>query len=124
MTPFASQSPVLDDAILKDMPDALKAVFPAMVEAGLRDIEEQMALFNANLHSQDARALSGVMHSLKSCAAQLGGVALSEFAANREGRYRSGQLDTVAADHQQLDTLVGEFKTALLAYARQMPQQG
>ncbi|MDX1451691.1 MAG: Hpt domain-containing protein [Oleiphilaceae bacterium] len=115
MSKGAQRQPVIDTSVFEAMPDALKAILPAMIEAGLRDMEEQLAIIKSAQVSDDHTALIRGMHSIKSCSAQLGGKTLSDFAVQREHAYINGEFDTLAQDILQLEEHVAAFKEGIAA---------
>jgi HPt (histidine-containing phosphotransfer) domain-containing protein len=66
--------------------------------------------------NQNTEAVRSAAHSLKSAAANVGGIYLTELARNLEQAARDGSL---AFDAQQLQRLEMEFQTLLA----QLPQQ-
>ncbi len=116
MQDSAKKLPTFDPAFYDAMPDALKAIYPAMVEAGMKDIVEQSAILNSKESKAQDDALIRAMHSIKSCSAQLGGAELSHFAAEKEHAYLQGHTSSLTEDTERLMQLVTELDQALEAF--------
>lgn len=112
----AMTAPVFDAAILQQLPASLRAIAPEMIAAGLRDIDEQCAIVHACTDGEDTLPVVGAMHSIKSCAAQLGGLALSHFAAEKEAALRQGETFDRQQVEDALAAHVAQFKAALKVY--------
>ena len=113
MTSVTSSHPTLDKGVIDALPPALMAIFPAMVSAGAKDISLQLQLLQQADAVNDAETVVRAMHSIKSCAAQLGGSAVSAFAQAKERAYLAGQIETIHQDVLRLEALVGELEVAL-----------
>ena len=75
-----------------------------MVELFLQTIPERIASARAGLQMNDVRAVEIAAHSIKSSAGQLGGVGLQHTAALLEHAASNGNVDTLAAGIETIDT--------------------
>lgn len=84
-----------------------------MIEIFLRSGAERLTSARQALTSGDLDAVGYVAHSLRSSAGNLGGLQLSEVAAELESLAREGQLERVRERFSRLEEIYRQMETLL-----------
>lgn len=97
---------VVDLAVLQEISDLMENDFADLVRRFLKDAEDLLAQMDQGVAQSDAAVIHRAAHTLKSSAAALGAVGLSDHAKHLESLGRAGVLadaDThLAAAHEQM----------------------
>jgi signal transduction histidine kinase/DNA-binding response OmpR family regulator len=110
---YASQLPVFDRNVFLDrvMGDEKKA--DKIVELFLDDIPRKIELLEKAMETCDLDTFQRVIHSIKGAAANVGGEALCELAAQVEKACKEGQFELVIDGYPQLLSQFDSLKEAM-----------
>jgi HPt (histidine-containing phosphotransfer) domain-containing protein len=109
---------VINPEVLDKYGPALKAILGKLVAAGFNDIQLQLDALKKLDGMVDQDVMIRAAHSIKSCSAQIGGEILSDFSAEKEEQYISGELTSLNQDvvlfSEMFEDLKYEMKGVLL----------
>lgn len=86
------QASVVDLAVLKEISELMEEDFPDLVHRFIKDAEDLLAQLDQGVAQGDAAVIHRAAHTLKSSAAALGAVGLSDHARHLESLGRAGVL--------------------------------
>jgi len=111
--PEAAESPIFDREGFLDrlMGDAEMAQM--VIEVFLDDIPKQIESLKCSLETNDVATTERIAHSIKGAAANVGGEALRELAAEIEKACKDGRFDSVANRCPDLEHQFNRLKEAL-----------
>jgi HPt (histidine-containing phosphotransfer) domain-containing protein len=105
------QTSVVDLAVLQEISDLMEDDFTDLVHRFLKDAEDLLTQMDQGVAQSDAAVIHRAAHTLKSSAAALGAVGLSDHARHLESLGRAGVLTDadahLAAAHEQMRLVKG-----------------
>jgi HPt (histidine-containing phosphotransfer) domain-containing protein len=85
--------PLLDQAVLDELRELLEESFPEAIASFVTDIEARLPVLTAAAGTGDRETLARQAHALKSGAASIGAMQVSEHCRELEEAVRGGTLD-------------------------------
>lgn len=110
---------VLDNSIVDDLREFMGSDYQSLIRIYLEDSPKLLQQIQMALSNQDATALIGPAHTLKSSSANLGAMRLSKLAALFEKNARSGSL---VVPNQEVTKLNEEFNQVINALNKLLDQ--
>jgi CheY-like chemotaxis protein/HPt (histidine-containing phosphotransfer) domain-containing protein len=108
-----SQTPVYDREGFLDRLMGDSQTAQAVIEVFLDDIPKQIESLKLSLEANDEKTFERIAHSIKGAAANIGGEALCELAAEIEKACKDGRFDAVAGRCPELEHQFGRLKEAM-----------
>ncbi len=113
MEPSVSQTPVFDRAGFLERVMGDEDIAEQIVEVFLDDIPKQIESLKQALEASDSETFHRVVHGIKGAAANVGGEALRELAAQVEKACKEGHFELVADSCPKLEQQFNRLKEAI-----------
>lgn len=104
-------SKILDLTIVNETRELMKDKFPMMVQYFIEDTETYINNINDGIADADAKQVKVAAHTIKSSAASLGAMKLSELAKKTEFKARE-MMETADANFTEVNNMRDELKIA------------
>jgi CheY-like chemotaxis protein/HPt (histidine-containing phosphotransfer) domain-containing protein len=109
----SSQPPVYDRDGFMDRLMGDTEIAKTVIEVFLEDIPKQIESMKYSLETSDAETVERIAHSIKGAAANIGGEAVRELAAEIENACKDGRFDAVAGCCPKLELQFNRLKQAI-----------
>lgn len=111
-TPDPLASPLIDQAVVKELREILEEDFADLIHTLLRNLPGQLADIQTAFERGDAEALSRAAHKLKSGSGSIGAPQLAELARCLERLGRRGDLAAAPPVLEQLRASAAQTRVA------------
>ena len=118
-----TDEPIFSSAPLEEFSEAIGGDADLLVDlitTFLEDATDRLTALAAGWASQDVEVVKVEAHTLKSSAAQMGAMQMSELSRRIEAAAREGDLDSVAAEVEQVAEIHPETMASLRAYCAEL----
>lgn len=118
-------TPLVDEAVLDEARNLIKAKFPLVVSYYLEDMERYIADVGEGIRANDLPRIVGAAHTVKSSSHQLGAMRMALLGKHIEAMARtmqeqnagSASFDRLGSLQAHLVSLFGETRAALQPYS-------